>query len=170
MPITEELTKLGNTVRRLNDGADELVREIQAIEATLRDLALPFDYLHPRPLEETARVGPGGKRVIEVVYLGVMPCRGRRRLAIKMVKILESKAAVASQSGGAVMPLLDAPRGLLHAAAELLGEVVRGIGKQLDELAEQVDRRRSAAREAQDALSRSSASASGVRRRLGEDG
>jgi len=170
MPITEELTKLGNSVRRLNEGADELVREIQALEATLRDLALPFDYLHPRPLEETSRVGPGGKRVIEVVYLGVMPCRGRRRLAIKMVKILESKAASASQSGGAVMPLLDAPRGLLHAAAELLGEVVQGIRKQLDELAEQVDRRRHAAREAHEELSRPSASASGLRRWLKDEG
>ncbi len=169
MPITEELTKLGNSVRRLNDGADELVREIQAVEATIRDLALPLEYLHPRPLEERARVGAGGKRVIEVVYLGVMTSRGRRRLAIKMVKILESKAAVASQSGGAVMPLLDAPRSILHAAADLLGEFVVGLRKQLDEQAEQADRRLEAVRGAHDALSGGSASTSGSRRRLQAD-
>ena len=170
MPITEELTMLGNSVRRLNEGTDELVRGIQAIEATLRDLALPFDYLHPRPLEETARIGPGGKRVIEVVYLGVLPCRGRRRLAVKMVKIVESKAAIASQSGGAVMPLLDAPRGLLHAATDLLVEVVQGIRKQLDELGDEVDQRRDAVREAHEELSRPAASASGLRRWLRGEG
>jgi len=149
MPITEELTKLGQSVRRVNDGSDELVGLIRGIDRMLGEMALPFDYLHPRPLQETTKVGQGGKRVIEVVYLGVMPVRGARRLAIKMVKILESKAAVAHPGGGgAVMPLLDAPRPLLHVAADHLGEVVRAIIGEIDELAEQVERRGGAAKEA----------------------
>ncbi|MEZ4383472.1 MAG: hypothetical protein R3A79_19235 [Nannocystaceae bacterium] len=148
MPITEELTKLGQSVRRLNEGSAEIDALVAAIDARLGALAIPFDYLHPRPLRETTTVGAGGKRVIEVAYIGFLPYHGQRCLVVKTVKIHESKAAAVAAQGGSLTPLVQAPRGLVHATVDVLGEVVRAIRSQLDELAAQVDRRAAAAQRA----------------------
>jgi hypothetical protein len=152
MPITEELTKLGQSVRRLNEGSAEIEALVAAIEGKLGELAIPFDYLHPRPLRETTTVGAGGKRVIEVAYVGFLPLLGARQLVVKTVKIHESKAAAVAPQGGSLTPLLSAPRALVHATVDVLGDVVRAIRSQLDELAEQVERRRAAAERALDEL------------------
>lgn len=156
MPITEELTALGQSVHRLGERSQEIIELVRAIDRILGELmpATELKYLHPRPLMEMAKVSRGGKRVIEVAYLGVMRLDGRHQLVIKQVKILESKAAIASQGGGSVMPLLKAPRAAVFAAVDELGELVRVIREQVDGLAEEAERLRDAARAAHDDFSR----------------
>lgn len=146
MAITEELTKLGQSARRLRDGADELGDVVAEIDRTLGELHVGFEYLHPRPLREAVIVTAEGKRVIEVAYLGYLPFRSEHHLVVKTVKILESKAAMSPENSGSVTPLLLAPRPIRHAAVDVLPEVVQAITRQLDELADAVDRRREVAR------------------------
>lgn len=154
MAITEELTKLGLSARRLRDGADDLDDVVAQIDRTLGALHLGFHYLHPRPLQETTVVSGDGKRVIEVAYLGYLPFRSEHHLVVKTVKILESKAAMSPENSGSMTPLLLAPRSIRHAAVDVLPEMVQAITRQLDDLADAVDRRREAAREALDELQR----------------
>ena len=156
MPITEDLTKLGQSVHRLGESSREIVELVGAIDRILGELtpATELKYLHPRPLVELARVGPGGKRVIEVAYLGVMPLEGCHRLVIKQVKIVESKAVSASQGGGSVIPMLQAPRAAVLAAVDELGELVRVIREKIDGEAEEAERLRDAVRAAHRDFSR----------------
>ena len=147
MAITEDLTKLGQSARRLRDGADELGQVIAEIDRTLGELHIGFEYLHPRPLLEKTVVSGEGKRVIEVAYLGYLPFRSEHHLVVKTVKILESKAAMSPENSGSMTPLLLAPRSIRHAAVDVLPEMVRAITRQLDELADGVERRRDVARE-----------------------
>lgn len=147
MAITEDLTKLGQSARRLRDGADELGQVIAEIDRTLGELHIGFEYLHPRPLLEKTVVSGEGKRVIEVAYLGYLPFRSEHHLVVKTVKILESKAAMSPENSGSMTPLLLAPRSIRHAAVDVLPELVRAITRQLDELAEATERRRDVARE-----------------------
>ncbi|MCA9635336.1 MAG: hypothetical protein KC420_04810 [Myxococcales bacterium] len=173
MPITEELKRLGQSVHRLNEGSEEINALVADFDRILGELLLPFDYLHPRPLRETTIVGREGKRVIEVAYLGYLPYRGQRHLVVKTVKVVESKAAAAEGGGQTLTPLLLAPRPLRHAAVDVLEEVASAIRRQLDELADEVDRRRGRARAAVDGLEAvrdraSSSSSSGRRPRVDE--
>lgn len=154
MAITEELTKLGQSARRLQDGVDELGDVIAEIDRTLGALHIGFEYLHPRPLLEKTVVSGEGKRVIEVAYLGYLPFRSEHHLVVKTVKILESKAAMSPENSGSMTPLLLAPRAIRHAAVDVLPEMVRAITRHLDELAEATLRRRDAAREVLDELQR----------------
>ena len=163
MAITEQLNKLGQSARHLNDSSDELNELVAAIDATLGGLRIEVDYLHPRPLREVASVGREGKRVIELAYLGYQRVRGQYHLVIKTVKVLESK--VDAGDGGSVTPLLMAPRAIRHAAIDALPELVAAISRQIDELAAQVDRRRDSARSLLNELNRLSASSSAAMRR-----
>lgn len=147
MAITEDLTKLGQSARRLRDGADELGQVIAEIDRTLGELHIGFEYLHPRPLLEKTVVSGEGKRVIEVAYLGYLPFRSEHHLVVKTVKILESKAAMSPENSGSMTPLPLAPRSIRHAAVDVPPELVRAITRQLDELAEATERRRDVARE-----------------------
>lgn len=163
MAITEQLNKLGQSARHLNDSSDQLNELIGAIDAALGGFRLDMDFLHPRPLQETSSAGRGGKRVIELSYLGYLRIRGEYHLVIKTVKVLESK--VSADDGGSLMPLLMAPRPLRHAAVDVLPELVASISRQIDELAAQVDRRCQTARSLLQELERLSASSSSSMRR-----
>ena len=79
MTITQELYRLGNSARRLNDGSDQLNRSIAAIDNLLGRLMIGLDYVHPRPLAEHTSYDASGKRVIEVSYRGYLKIRGRWR-------------------------------------------------------------------------------------------
>lgn len=141
MRITEELYRLGNSARRLNDGSDELNKMIAAIDDLLGRLMIGLDYVHPRPLTEHTTYDQTGKRSIEVSYVGYLKVKQGYHLAIKTVKVLESKSAYATASPGEVVPLLQAPRRLRYSAVDLLPEVVAGIAEQVEEMLGAMERR-----------------------------
>jgi hypothetical protein len=141
MPITEELYRLGNSARRLNDGSDELNKMIASIDDLLSRLMIGLDYVHPRPLTETTTYDASGKRCIEIVYVGYLKVKGGYHLAIKAVKVLESKMAYATESPGVVCSLLHAPRRLRYTAVDLLPEVVSGLAEQVEEMLGAMERR-----------------------------
>ncbi|MBK8265785.1 MAG: hypothetical protein IPK80_31210 [Nannocystis sp.] len=167
MAITEQLNKLGQSARQLNDSSDELNSLVAAIDRALGELRLEMEFLHPRPLHESASVGREGKRVIELAYLGYLKIRGEHHLAIKTMKVLESK--VVSGDGGAVTPLMVAPRPLRHAAVDVLPELVATISRQIDEMAAAIERRCATARALLGDLEAMSARSSGARAMLAEE-
>lgn len=141
MAITEELYRLGESARLLNDGSEELNRNIAAIDQLLGRLMIGLDYVHSRPLAETVTLDREGKRVIELAYLGYLKVDRGYHLAIKTVKVIESKRAIANESPGQVMLLLSAPRRLRYAAVDLLPELVAGLAGQVEEMLGAMQRR-----------------------------
>lgn len=141
MAITDELQRLGNSAQRLNVGSDQLNRLIERIDQLLSQLMIGLDYVHPRPIDEATSADHNGKRVIELSYVGYLRTSRNYHLAIKTVKVLESKLAVATQNPGEIMPLLAAPRRLRYAAVDVLPEVVSGLASQVDEMVGSLERR-----------------------------
>jgi hypothetical protein len=141
MPITEELYALGNAARRLNDGSEQLNGLIARIDVLLAKLGIGMDYVHPRPLAENVSYDRDGKRVIELAYVGYCRIGKQFGLAIKTVKVLESKAALAGGVPGEFVPLLQAPRRLRYAAVDVLPELVAGLSTQVEEVAGAMERR-----------------------------
>lgn len=141
MAITDELQRLGNSAQRLNVGSDQLNRLIERIDELLSQLMIGLDYVHPRPIDESTSADHNGKRVIELSYVGYLRTSRNYHLAIKTVKVLESKLAVATQNPGEIMPLLAAPRRLRYAAVDVLPEVVSGLASQVDEMVGSLERR-----------------------------
>ena len=127
MAITHQLYRLGNSVRRLNDGSDQLNRTIAAIDELLGRMMIGLDYVHPRPVSEQVTIDQNGKRVTELCYVAYVKVKGTYHLAIKTTKVLESKLAYSTEAPGTVTPLLQAPRRVRYASVELLPEVVSGL-------------------------------------------
>lgn len=141
MTITQELYRLGHSARRLNDGSDQLNQSIAAIDNLLGRLMIGLDYVHPRPLAEHTTYDSAGKRVIEVSYLAYLKIRGGYHLALKTVKVIESRSAAAGQIPGEVSALLDAPRRLRYRAVEQLPELVMGLAEQVEDMLGAMERR-----------------------------
>lgn len=139
--MNERLNQLGQAARRLNEGSDQLNTLVSSIDRALSRLMIGMDYVHPRPLQESMSVGRDGKRVIELSFLGYLRVQGEFHLVIKTVKILESKVALASETPGTVMPLLQAPRVLRHAAVDLFPELIQVLSNQVGDLVAQMERR-----------------------------
>lgn len=141
MTINEELHRLGNSARRLNDGSDQLNRSIAAIDSLLGRLMIGLDYVHPRPLSEHTTYDGSGKRVIEIAYLAYLKLKGGYRLALKTVKVIESRSAAAGQIPGDLISLLEAPRRLRYRAIEQLPELVMGLAEQVEDMLGAMERR-----------------------------
>ncbi len=141
MNITQELYRLGQSTRRLNDGSDQLNRSIAAIDGLLARLMIGLDYINPRPLAEHTTYDAAGKRVIEVSYVGYLKVGGAYHIALKTVKVLESKSASVGQSPGHLVNLLDAPRRLRYRAVEQLPELVVGLAEQVEDMLGAMERR-----------------------------
>lgn len=141
MAITEELIRLGNSAQRLNRGSDQLNHLIERIDELLSQLNVGLDYVHPRPIDESTSADHSGKRVIELSYVGYLRTQRGYHLAIKTVKVLESKLSLATQTPGDVTALLAAPRRLRYAAVDVLPEVVSGLAAQVDEMVGSLERR-----------------------------
>jgi hypothetical protein len=94
-----------------------------------------------RPLTETVTLDREGKRTIELAYVGYLRVQKGYHLAIKTVKVLESKRAFATETPGQVVPLLSAPRRLRYAAVDVLPELVGGLAEQVDEMVGAMQRR-----------------------------
>jgi hypothetical protein len=141
MAITEKLQSLGQAARKLNEGSNELNRLIASIDELLGKLMIGMDYVHPRPLSETTMMDRDSKRVIELVFVGYFKVEGGYHLAAKTVKVLESKAQLASEAPGVVAPLLACPRVVRHAAVDLLPDLVSGLAAQVDEVVSAMERR-----------------------------
>jgi len=104
-------------------------------------LMIGLDYLHPRPLAELTTYDAAGKRTIEVSYIGYLRVRGGHHLALKTVKVIESRSAAAEQLPGDVIALLDAPRRLRYRAVEQLPELVMGLAEQVEDMLGAMERR-----------------------------
>lgn len=141
MAITQELVRLGQAARRLNDGSDQLNRVIAKIDSLLGRLMIGMDYTHPHPISEWATVDTDGKRTIEVAFVAYLKIRGSYHLAVKTVKVMESKRALATESPGSVQPLLEAPRKLRYGAVDVLPDLVGGLAQQVDDIVNQMERR-----------------------------
>jgi len=141
MAITDELHALGAAARRLNDGSEQLNRLIARIDELLGRLMIGIDWFHPRPLSESVSFDREGKRVIELAYLGYCRVQKSYQLAVKTVKVLESKLALATESPGEFVPLLQAPRRLRYAAVDQMPELVTGLARQVAEVAGAMERR-----------------------------
>jgi len=139
--ITENMNSLASAARRLNDGSDHLNRLISDIDRLLGRLMIGMDYVHPRPVAEVVTFDKEGHRVIEISYVAYLKVARGWHLALKTVKILEAKKQLASETPGAVMSLLEAPRRLRYAAVELLPDLVSGLATQVDEVLDKMDRR-----------------------------
>ena len=153
MGVTEELYRLGQAARRLNDGSDRLDRTLAEIDAALARLMLGFEYLLPRPISETVHHDSAGKRVIEVNYLGYLRMQTQAaagestpgvlssfHVGVKTLKILEGRSTDGEQPGR-VLALLEAPRAIRHAAVDHLAELVGGLAEQVDEMVGNIERR-----------------------------
>ena len=145
MTITQELLRLGNSARRLNHGSDRLNRSIERIDALLGRLMIGLDYIHPRPVGESTSLDQGGKRVIELAYLGYLKVDKAYHLAIKTVKVLESRLALATEAPGSVVALTRAPRRMRYAAVDELPHLVSGLAQQVDEMVAAMERRQATA-------------------------
>lgn len=141
MAITQELFALGQAAPRLNDGSEQLNALIGRVDALLGQLMIGLDYVHPRPLSENVTYDRDGKRTIEMAYLAYCRVQKGYTLAIKTVKVHESKTAIATQAPGEFMPLLQAPRRLRYAAVDVLPELVAGLSGQVEEVAGAMERR-----------------------------
>jgi hypothetical protein len=153
MGVTEELYRLGQAARRLNDGSDRLDRTLAEIDGALARLMLGFEYQLPRPIAETVHHDAAGKRVIEVSYLGYLRMEvgpatdestpsghSEFHVGVKTLKILEGRRADGEQPGR-VLALLEAPRALRHAAVDHLAVLVAGLAEQVDEMVGHIERR-----------------------------
>ncbi|KIG15708.1 hypothetical protein DB30_05278 [Enhygromyxa salina] len=153
MGVTEELYRLGQAARRLNDGSDQLDRTLSEIDGALARLMLGFEYQLPRPIAEHVHHDNAGKRVIEVSYLGYlrMDAGGdpgesissgvaKFHLGVKTLKILEGRSSSGEQPGR-VVTLLEAPRAIRHAAVDHLARLVAGLAEQVDEMVGNIERR-----------------------------
>ena len=141
MPITDELVRLGTSSQRLHDGSERLDQLIVQIDDTLAQLMFGFDYVHPTPVSETTTHDAAGKRIIEIAFVGYLEIQGRHCLAIKTVKVLESKSQLASEQPGAVVSLMAAPRRLRYAAVDVLPELVTGLAMAVDEVVHSIEDR-----------------------------
>ncbi len=141
MTITQELYRLGQSVRRLNDGSDQLNCSIASIDNLLSRLMIGLDYVHPRPLSEFTSYTETGKRIIEVSFLAYLKLKGSYGLVIKTSKVLESRSAVAGEAPGHVISLLEAPRRLRYRAVEQLPELVTGLAEQVEDMLGAMERR-----------------------------
>ena len=141
MAIIDELNALGSAARRLNDGSEQLNRLIARIDELLGRLMIGIDFFHPRPLAELVTFDREGKRVIELSYLGYCRVQKSYQLAVKTVKVLESKLALATESPGEFVPLLQAPRRLRYAAVDFMPELVTGLSRQVTDVASAMERR-----------------------------
>jgi hypothetical protein len=141
MAIADELLALGHAARRLNDGSEQLNRSIARIDELLGRLMIGIDFFHPRPLAELVTYDREGKRVIELSYLGYCRVQKAYQLAVKTVKVLESKLALATESPGEFVPLLQAPRRLRYASVDFMPELVTGLSRQVAEVAGAMERR-----------------------------
>lgn len=146
MGVTEELYRLGQSARRLNDGSDQLDRSLEEIDHALSRFTLGFEFQLPRPIAEQAHHDRDGKRIIEVSYLGYMqlePVDGAApeyHLAVKTLKVFEGRRTEGEQPGR-VLPLLEAPRAVRHAAVDHLTLLVAGLAGQVDEMNTHIERR-----------------------------
>lgn len=154
MGVTEELYRLGQAARRLNDGSDRLDRTLAEIDGALGRLMLGFEYQLPRPISETVHHDRAGKRVIEVSYLGYLRMEptgaasestssegpAEFHVGVKTLKILEGRRAEGEQAGR-VLSLLEAPRAIRHAAVDHLASLVAGLAAQVDEMVGHIERR-----------------------------
>ncbi|MGB1275231.1 MAG: hypothetical protein ACPG77_05725 [Nannocystaceae bacterium] len=147
MALSERLDKLGKAARRLNESSDQLVVLVRAIDSVLGRLNLEVDYVDPRPLDEASSTDSHGKRTIELSLLGYLEIDGRYQLALKTVKVHESKVAMSDSNRGSLTPLLDAPRKILHAAVDHLPALVGALSQQVWDLVNQVERRCKLARD-----------------------
>jgi len=141
MSITDKLYRLGDAAKRLNDGSDHLNQLIAKIDKVLGNLMIGMDYVHPRPLGENVTIDEQGKRVILLNYLCYLKVQRTFHLAVKTVKILESKLALATEEPGTIVPLLQAPRLVRHQAIDLLPELVSGLAAQVDDIVGAMERR-----------------------------
>jgi hypothetical protein len=141
MGVTQELHRLGQSARRLNEGSDHLNRLIAAIDQLLGKLMIGLDYVHERPLDERISYDRDGKRVVELAYLGYLRVQGSFQLAIRTVRVFESKAAFADKTPGDVVPILSAPRRLRYAAVDMLPDMVSGLAQQVDDVVNSMERR-----------------------------
>ncbi len=141
MAITEKMYQLGAAARHLNDGSDQLNQLLSRIDQALGRMMIGMDYMLPRPVSEIVSMDGEGKRVIELAFVGYLKIRGSFHLAIKTVKVLESRKAAAMEGPGDLMPLLEAPRRLRYAAVDLLPELVAGLSTQVDDLVREMQRR-----------------------------
>lgn len=146
MSTTRELHRLGQSSRRLNDGSEQLNHMIAEIDRLLERLAIGLDYVHPRPIAEQSTTDSVGKRAIEVSFLGYLRLQGGYHLAVRTVKVLESKAALATEVPGSVVPLLHAPRRLRYQAVELLPELMAGLAEQVEDMVGAMEHRCNIAR------------------------
>lgn len=152
MGVTEELFRLGKAARRLNDGSSRLDRTLAEIDRALDSLTLGFEYQLPRPIAETEHQTRDGKRMIEVSYLGYLNmstpgdegATNTFHLAVKTLKVFEGKRA-GSEEPGRVVPLLEAPRSIRHAAVDHIALLVAGLAEQVDEMVEHIERRNAVA-------------------------
>lgn len=155
MGVTEELYRLGQAARRLNDGSDRLDRTLSEIDAALGRLMLGFEYQLPRPISETVHHDSSGKRVIEVSYLGYLRMGAGApsgvsestpsgvsefHVGVKTLKILEGRSSDGEQPGR-VLALIEAPRAIRHAAVDHLAVLVAGLAEQVDEMVGNIERR-----------------------------
>ena len=141
MHTQDELTRLGVIAQRLHAGADRLDQTLTRIDAALQALHLNITYTHPRPVSERTTRDGKGKRVIEISFLGLLPLGRRHGLAIKTVKVLESRRAAATEQPGKISPLLVAPRSIRHAAVDMLPALVSGVTSEMSAIIEHLSRR-----------------------------
>jgi hypothetical protein len=154
MTFEGRLERLGSAARRLNDGSHRINQLLARIDDLLGRMMLGLDYVHPRPLEERVTLGRDGKRVTELAYLGYLKVQGNYHLAVKTVKVLETRAQAATHEPGTVEPLVSAPRRLRHAAIDQLPALVTELANQVDEVLRAMERRCASAEALVDHLER----------------
>ena len=141
MSITDKLVSLGHTSRRLNEGSDHLNRTVARIDRVLGELMIGLDYVYPKPLREQVHVDGSGKRVIELCYLGFLKVQNGHHLAVKTVKVLESRLSAATEDPGRIVPLLQAQRTLRHRAVDVLPDMISGLAAETEEVVASLERR-----------------------------
>ena len=150
MAITEQLFRLGQSARRLNDGSDRLDRSLAEIDRALSRLMLGFEFRLPQPIAELERLDRSGKRVIDLSYLGYFRFESvsgasdaspRFHLGVRTLRVLEGKRSGSEEQPGKLVPLLEAPREIRHAAVDQLPELVAGLAAAVEELVENIERR-----------------------------
>jgi len=152
--ITDQLFRLGQVARRLNDGSDRLDRSLAEIDRALGRLMLGFEYQLSRPIAESVHHDRDGKRVIEVNYLGYMRFvapdsdlepgaepAGGFHLGVRTVKVFEGRRVPEGEPPPRVIALIEAPRAVRHAAIDHLAELVAGLAAQVDEMVQHIERR-----------------------------
>ncbi|TPV93274.1 MAG: hypothetical protein B7733_21280 [Myxococcales bacterium FL481] len=133
------LDKLGQAHERLAAGDARLDALIAALDDGLARIDIGLDYMHPRPLAEAVSRDETGKRIIELTYLCYRPVHGRRRLAVRTIKVIESKVALAATAPAQVVALRAAALPLRQAAMEVLGEMLRGLTAEVERLADRLE-------------------------------